>query len=135
MYIDKQYMFSNDQAITVTADSESIIDLGLTEIGEGEPIEILARVALALTGGTSLQVSVVTSASSTFNGSTTILTTAAIAEASLVAGYDFKVGRLPDDALQYIKLVYTVVGTFSAGAMVAGLVLDRDTWKALPNAS
>jgi hypothetical protein len=134
MIFDKQNLFSEDQAVTVTADSTNVIDLGLTETGEGEEIEINAFVTTAFADGTSLKVSLVTSATSTFASTTTMLDTAVILTAALVAGYRFVLGKLPDDMLRYCKLVYTVVGTMSAGKIFAGLNLDHQSWKALPDA-
>lgn len=134
MIFDKENLFSEDQAVTVTADSTNVIDLGLSEMGEGEPINLEARVTTAFAGGTSLKVSLVSSASSTFNGVSTMSESAVIVTATLAQGYRFAFGSLPDDLLRYNKLVYTVVGTHTAGAIFAGLNLDHDTWKALADA-
>ncbi len=131
---DKENMFSEDQAVTVTADSTNVVDLGLSEMGEGEPIDLQVQVTTAFAGGTSLKVSLVSSASSTFNGVSTMAESAVIVAATLTQGYRFAFGSLPDDLLRYNKLVYTVVGTHTAGAVFAGLTLDHETWKALPNA-
>lgn len=132
MYIDKQALFSDDQAITVDAESTNFIDLGddaseIQAIVEKGDIDVLVQVTTALTGGTSLAVRLDTSDSSTFSTSTTLLQTAAIAAASLVEGYQFRLGKLPIGTLRYIRTYYDVVGTFSAGAVTAALVLDRQT--------
>jgi len=134
MIFDKENLFSEDQAITVTADSTSVVDLGLAEMGEGEPINLEVRVTTALTSGTSVQVSLVSSANSTFNGVSTLIESGVIVAATLIQGYRFTFGSLPDDALRYNKLVYTVVGTFAAGNIFAGLNLSKQNWKALPDA-
>lgn len=132
MYIDKQALFSDDQAITVDAESTNSIDLGDDEseiqaLVEKGDIDVLAQVTTALTGGTSLCVQLQTSDSSTFSTATTLLQTAAIAAASLVAGYQFRLGKLPIGTLRYLRLYYDVVGTFSAGKVTGALVLDRQT--------
>jgi len=73
MILDKQNLFSDDQAVTVTADSTNVIDLGIAGMGKGEPVRLIAQVTETFDGGTSLQVSLVTSDSSTFNGATTLV--------------------------------------------------------------
>jgi hypothetical protein len=134
MILDKQNLFSDDQAVTVTADSTNVIDLGIAGMGKGEPVRLIAQVTETFDGGTSLQVSLVTSDSSTFNGATTLVETAAIAETSLLAGYEFGLGGfMPEEIKRYNKLVYTVVGTMTAGTITAGFLLDKQNWAAVPD--
>ena len=134
MILDKQNLFSDDQAVTVTADSTNVIDLGIAGMGKGEPVRLLAQVTETFDGGTSLQASLVTSDSSTFSGATTLVETAAIAEASLRAGYEFGLGGfMPEEIKRYNKLVYTVVGTMTAGTITAGFLLDKQNWAAVPD--
>jgi hypothetical protein len=135
MYLDKENLFSEDQAITVTAASTDVIDLGLTEMGRGEEIEILVQVTTDFADGTSLQVALQTDDNAGFSSAATLFSSAAIATASLVAGYTFAMGKLPDNLVErYVRLYYTVVGTMSAGKVVAGLIKDRQNWAALPDA-
>lgn len=134
MILDKQNLFSDDQAVTVTADSTNVIDLGIAGLGKGEPVRLLAQVTTTFDGGTSIQASLVTSDSSTFSGATTLVETAAIAEASLLAGYEFGLGGfMPEEIKRYNKLVYTVVGTMTAGTITAGFLLDKQNWAAVPD--
>lgn len=134
MILDKQNLFSDDQAVTVTADSTNVIDLGIAGLGKGEPVRLLAQVTTTFDGGTSIQASLVTSDSSTFSGATTLVETAAIAEASLRAGYEFGLGGfMPEEIKRYNKLVYTVVGTMTAGKITAGFLLDKQNWAAVPD--
>ena len=134
MIFDKENLFSEDQAITATADSTNVIDLGLAKMGEGEPINLECRVTTTFADGTSLKVSLVSSASSTFSSVSTMVESGVIVTATLTQGYRFTFGPLPDGLLRYNKLVYTVVGTHTAGAVFAGLNLDRQTWEAKPDA-
>lgn len=132
MFIDKQALFSEDQAITVSAESTNFIDLGddaseIQAIVEKGEADVLVQVTKALDSGTSLAVRLDTSDSSTFSSSTTLLETEAIAEASLVAGYQFRLGKLPIGTLRYLRTYYVAVGTFDAGTVTAALVLDRQT--------
>lgn len=132
MILDHQNLFSNDQAITTSAASTNIIDLGnddskVQALNEKGEIEILIQVTTAFVGGTSIAVAVQADDDSAFGSAETLYTSAAIASADLVAGYKFKIRALPEINKQYIRLYYTVVGTFTAGNILAGLVLDRQT--------
>lgn len=132
MILDKQNLFSEDQAVTVTAVSTNVIDLGnddalVQAMNEKGAVDVYAQVTTAFAGGTSIQAVLKSDDSSTFASATTILSTAAIATAGLKAGYIFKFGTLPLINEQYLQLTYTVVGTMSAGNIMAGLVLDTQT--------
>jgi hypothetical protein len=132
MILDKQNLFSDDQAITATASSTDVIDLGDPSIGKGDikEVEILVQVTAdfdsAADDGT-LVVALRTGA--TASPTTVLVQTAAIAEADLVAGYQFSLATVPVNTLQYIDLNFTVAGSgdFTAGTITAGLVLDRQT--------
>ena len=125
MILDKQNLFSEDQAITTTAVSTNIIDLGTDDSEVVTPnnkdAEILAQVTTTFVGATSVALSLYTDADVAFGSATLMFTTAAVANASLVAGYKFKVPTLPEDVERYVRMTYTVVGTASAGTVMAGL--------------
>lgn len=131
MILDKQNLFSNAQAVTVTAASESVIDLG----AEGakvvtpneKPSHLFVQVVTAFASGTSLKVGLEMDDNASFSSATTVFETAAIGVASLVAGYKFSLPCLPVGMEQFARLYYTVVGTMSAGKITAGLVLDKQT--------
>lgn len=126
-FIDKQNYYSEDQAITTTAVSTNAIDHGLAGIGEGEGLELIAQVTADFAGGTSIAVSLQTDSDENFGTVETVFTTAAIATASLVAGYKFKVGTLPAGLSRHTRLNYTVVGTMTAGTLSAWVGVDRQT--------
>jgi hypothetical protein len=88
-------------------------------------VEIAAQVTEAFTGGTSVAVSLQTDTDEAFGTVETLVTTAAVPVASLVAGYTFRLSTLPVGMKTYSRLYYTVVGTPTAGAVTAGLALDR----------
>lgn len=132
MYLDKQNLFSEDQAVTVTAVSTNVIDLGanaseIQALFEKGMVEVLAQVTTAFADGTSLKVTLQTDSDEAFGTVATVYETAAIAVASLVAGYKFRVGSLPVGIKRYLRLNYTVVGTMSAGKILAGLVLNAQS--------
>lgn len=131
MLFDKENLFSEDQAITATARSTNVIDLGTAETGPGEPIEVLCQVTedfdSAADDGT-LVVALMTDSDAVIGtGGVVLHQTAAIAEAVLVAGYEFRFSAIPNGALRYIDLNFTVAGSgdFTAGKILAGLLFDK----------
>jgi hypothetical protein len=142
MIIDSQALFSDDQAVTATAVSSNIIDLGATgtvpggstalsrDIGKGTPVEILIQwtVAAVSGGASTVTVDLETDDNSSFSSATTLATTGAIAKATLVAGYQMKIHYMPRGAERYIRLNYTVAtANLTAGAVTAGIVAGVQT--------
>lgn len=133
MYIDKENLLCDDMAITDTDKATTnIIDLGADGSATPTPnekgdVEILCIVTEAFTGGTSLSIAAQTDSAEGFGTVETIATTAAIATASLVLGYQFKIA-VPADALKrYFRLYCDVTGTMTAGKITAAIVKDRQT--------
>lgn len=138
MIIDTSLVFSNQQAVTSSAPSTNIIDLGATgtpfgatlplsrRLGEGTPIPLSVSVGQAFAGLTSLQVWVQTSSDGITW--TTVDSGAVIPAASLVPGYLFSVPKMVQEAgSRYLQLYYNVVGTATAGAINAAVVASRQT--------
>jgi hypothetical protein len=131
-------LFSDDQAITATADSTNVIDLGLAgtpfgataslnqDIGKGNPISILIQVTEAFNNATSVGFTLST-------GATTSLGTSIITEtvllASLVVGKQFVVQVLPNQIVeQYLGVQYTVTGAApTTGKITAGITMGNQT--------
>lgn len=141
MIFDKTLLLSDGQAITATAASTNVIDLGATgtplgssvaltrDIGIGDGcVELAVDVTATFNNLTSLQVTVQTSPD---NATWTDLESGrAVPLASLVAGYQFFVpSRFPEGTrARYVRLNYTVVGTApTTGAITAGAVAGRQT--------
>ncbi|WP_175982556.1 Bbp16 family capsid cement protein [Caballeronia zhejiangensis] len=136
MILDQQSLFSDAQAVTVTANSSNVIDTlpsggpnTKSGIGDGEDITLFAQVGTAFAGGTSLQVQLVSADDAALTTNAQVhYDTGAIALASLTAksrqiGVDVPFGKFR----RYVGLKYTVVGTMTAGTMTAGLVKDMQT--------
>lgn len=133
MILDKQQMFSDEQAITSTANSTNVVDLGAfgeaTQDG-GEPLTILAQVIEDFTaaGAGTLTVTLETDDNASFSSATTLLSTAAIAKGTLVGGYQLPISFLAANAERYVRLVYTVAtGPFTAGKITAAISGPRQT--------
>lgn len=138
MILSKQQTFSDDQAITATAVSTNVIDLGEAgtpygaaaalnfDIGKGVMVPILAQVTEDFDNLTSLNIAIET-------GSTTALGTVVVSQdvllADLVAGKQMSIQVLPNDITeQYLGMRYTVTGTApTAGAITAGITMGNQT--------
>ncbi|PTR05681.1 MULTISPECIES: Bbp16 family capsid cement protein [unclassified Novosphingobium] len=140
MIFDNSLLLSSAQAITASAASTNVIDLGATgtpynssvpltrDIGRGEEVELSVAVVASFNNLTSLTVGVQTSPdNSTW---TTRYQGEAVPLASLVAGYQFKFPCCFDEGTdtRYVRLYYTVAGTApTAGSITAGQVASRQT--------
>lgn len=147
MLMDKNTLFSDKQSLAQTAGtylSDKSIDLGaaatdslgnspISDIGRGVPIEVLCQVttAFASSGSATLQVKLVMADDAALSSNLTVLhETAVIAFASLVAGYQFRLGGMPPPGIsqRYLGLQYIVgTATTTAGNILAGLVVDRQS--------
>jgi hypothetical protein len=130
--LDKQLQFSNGQAITVSAASENIVDLGPTGPNgyaagaEGSDwwIHITFPVQFTADGAATMVVAVQTDNDVAFGTPITLYSTAAIGKASLGPGIVSSslpfpgAIRVPIGAKRYLRLYYTV----ATGPMTAGTV-------------
>ena len=138
MILSQELILSDNQAITATADSTNVIDLGVAgtpygavaplnnDKGKGAPIPILIQVTEAFNNLTSLTVTVST-------GATTALGTSVISQtillADLVAGKQLPIVVMPNDITErYFGLEYTVTGTApTLGTVTAGITMGVQT--------
>lgn len=125
MLFDSTNLFSEDQAITATAASTNVVNLGSSrgDIGKGTAIPIFIGVTTAFATLTSLTVAIQTDSVENFASPKT-LTEQTIALASLTAGAQFNFNVIPTGANeQYIRIYYTVTGSdATAGKITAGIV-------------
>lgn len=147
MIFDKLDMFSDATAVTATAISD-VRDLGpLTgntgrDIGSGEPLwlYILCTETAVSAGATTVTFSLESDSTADLATSATVhWTSAAIAKASLVAGFVVAKIAVPvGPAANYEKFLgirYTVaVANLSAGKFTAALVRNVDTFRAYADA-
>ena len=126
MIIDDKLVLSDKQLITVTAASTNVLNFGEVNanLGEGTPLVIRFIVEVAFATGTSLQISLQHGATDT--PATTLVSLPAILTAALTKGAYIPEIKIPDEHLQYMRLYYTVVGTYDTGsALTAFISLDR----------
>lgn len=141
MIFNAEELFSDDQAITATAASTNVLDLGATgtvygaaaaitrDIGPGEPIPLLIQVTETFATLTSLDVQIELDSTTTFTPDSTIDVQLAVPAATLVAGYKMPYIYVPNDVnLRYMRLKYTVNGSnATAGKITAGIVAGVQT--------
>jgi hypothetical protein len=137
-----------DAPTTGTQAASNIIDLGVVGlppfasgggardigVGDNPSLKLSAIVVVAFTVGTSLQLQLQgapDSGTGTQGSYTTMWTSAAIAEASLVAGAQLANVDVPrvvygQPIPRFLKLNFISVGTHSTGTIEANIVIDRD---------
>ena len=123
MIIDAQNLFSDAQALTATAVSTNVIDLGADRnIGIGEPMAVVVCIDVALDGTTTDETYVVTVQSGSTATPTTVIATRTITYTEGVIGAKF-VLPLPADtsADRYLRVNYTLGGTTPTGTVTTFL--------------
>lgn len=126
MYLDKQNLFSQNQAVTAAAAADNTVDLGPGDTGPSENISLFANAGTAFTGAGTLVVEVQTADEVNAGALVTPVTVATypVANATLKAGGKLVAARLPHGMKRYAGLNYAVTGTLNAGTITAGLVWD-----------
>lgn len=142
MVLDNEVIFSDKQAITASGATAStnVLDLGQPgvtaynsiqlrrRLGRG-PIPLLVKIDEAFAGAmTTLTVDIQEGDASDFSGvNRVVASSGAIAKASLVPGFQFPYKVLPRDIKsRYLRFLYTMDDTASAGQVTAALVAAVD---------
>nr|WP_154927529.1 hypothetical protein [Pantoea agglomerans] len=132
MTLDKLLMFSEAQAVTASAASTDVIDLGpidgtRRDIGVGYPLELFVNVntTAAAAGAATVNIQLQTSPdNSTW---TTLTSTGDLALSALTAGKRVMSQKVPQGVQRYLRVNYVVgTGPLTAGAFTAGINLDVD---------
>lgn len=124
MILDKFLVFSDAQAVTASAASDSIIDLGGAGDAVGSELFFCVRVDTdaASTGSATVTFALQTDSVSTFGSAVTLYASAAIAKASLVAKAEPVKVKIPVGAKRFLRGYYTVgTADLSAGKFDAFL--------------
>ena len=129
MITDKETRLCKAQAVTTSTEySDFAYDTADgSDINGSGALILYVNVGTAFTGGTSLDVKYVNSASADLTSLVVLASTGAIVEASLTAGARLLRLRVPANTLRYVGLQFVTVGTHSTGTINAGLVRDADT--------
>lgn len=134
MIFDQQTLLSDQQAVTASAASTNVIDLGpiasgvARDIGKGQPIPLRIQVTEAFNNLTSLAFALQVDDNEAFASPKTVWTTTVVL-ADLKAGKVIipeYVARGTDE--RYMRLYYTVTGTApGTGKITAGVVLGAQS--------
>lgn len=125
MILDKQTLLSDAQAITATAASTNLIDLGVArDIGKGKEIPLLIQVVESFNNLTSLKIDIETDDNSGFASAKVVASHTAVL-ADLVAGFIVPLDKVPRGTKErYVRLNYTVTGAApAAGKITAGVTM------------
>ncbi len=143
MYVDAQNEFSNSQAVTATAISTNVLDLGetptLRDLGHDTPIYLVVQTAVAATDtGSDATLTVTLESDSTADlatSPTVHYSSGAVAFADFSpAGTQIAAVALPHgDYERYLGVRFTVgAGPLTAGQFDAFLTTDVQKWQAYP---
>lgn len=142
MIFSANQIFSSDQALTATAVSTNVIDLGAVgivpragaaakrDIGKGTNIPIRVQVTQSFNNLTSLIVTVEQSVDEAFTSPVIAFTSPTYALADLAVGAR---DLLPEEVpvgvnLRYVRLKYTIAGTApTLGKVFAGITMGNQT--------
>lgn len=138
MIFSAQQLFSDDQAITASADSTNVIDLGVAgtpygaaaalndDVGKGAKIPFLAQVTEAFNNLTSLEIKISTGATTALG---TTIASQVILLADLAVGKQINIDVLPNGITErYLGVEYVVVGTApTTGKITAGITMGNQT--------
>jgi hypothetical protein len=128
MIYDKETIFSDGQAITVSAPSTNSYDCGpVRDIGTGQEATVSAVVTEAVTadGAATVTIELQTASDAAFTIPITLATSRAIPKATLVQGAQAFFAVVPRGCLRHLRLYYTVTtGPLTAGKFTAALSLD-----------
>lgn len=152
MILDAFQRFDDNSSLAIAAGtqaSQNVLDYGILSgipssangggardmgIGDDPALKLLVQVGTTFTGGTSLQVAIQGAPDNGSGAPGTFVTwysSYAVLLASLNAGsrlLEMDFPRPPDGVVvpRFVRLLYTVVGTMTAGTVSAFVVLDRD---------
>ena len=122
MILDEQGLFSKNQAIKGSCESENILDLGTREVSFGTPVEVFIQVTEDFNNLTSLDIKVQTSIEEYFSDSVDLIEQTMILS-ELKEGATSSIKFLPKGNLGYMRLFYTVSGNApTTGKIIAGIV-------------
>lgn len=132
MILDKLLMFSEAQAVTASAASTDVIDLGpidgnRRDIGVGYPLELFVNVNTTATAAGAATVNVQLQTSPDNSTWTTLTSSGDLALSALTAGKRVYSTKVPAGVQRYLRVNYNVgTGPLTAGAFTAGINLDVD---------
>jgi len=129
-FIDKQAILSEDQAVTASAASTNVIDLGAVDskimANPDYNIKIVVQVTVDFAALTSLAIALQCDTTAAF-GSATSLESQSVVLANLTAGKQYTF-HVPRNTERFLRMYYTVTGDdATAGKLHAAVVIDHQS--------
>lgn len=127
-YIDDHLVMSDKQAVTASAASTNVIDLGAAGIGDGRGLRLLLNVDEAATasGAATVGFTLQTAVDAVFSTPVQLTVAPAIPKADIVKGATLLEFTIPPSVLRYVRMYYTVAtGPLTAGKFTAALVMEK----------
>ncbi len=130
MILDNELIFSDKQAITATAASTNVLDLGSVDAGNSDNLFVSVSVDEGFTNLTSLGIKLQSASNAAFTTPVDSSLSSTVLLADLTAGTEAVKAKLPFDLERYVRMYYTVTGTApDAGEVTASIVTNLQTNK------
>ncbi|WP_320176075.1 Bbp16 family capsid cement protein [Maridesulfovibrio sp.] len=128
MYLDKELCFCDEQAVTASAVSQNVINVG-EDCGSGGNVRLKVMVdGEDFATLTSLRVGVQASGTDDFSLFDTLFESGSMPVAELKQGYSFPLPSLPVTHKGFLRLSFTVTGSNATAGKVSGyLIMDDQT--------
>ena len=117
---DETLFYSKEQAVTATANSTNVLDLGGGDLVHG--LYLVLQVGTAFAGLTKLEATLETADDAAFSSAETVMTLPGYSAESLTENKVLCKVCLPVGMKKYSRIKYTVTGTGTAGTMSAFLM-------------
>lgn len=126
MYLDKELCFCEEQAVTASAVSLNVINVG-EDCGSGGNVKLKVMVdGEDFASLTSLRVGVQASDSDDFSLFDTLFESGSIPVADLKQGYNFPLPSLPVKHKGCLRLSFTVSGSNATSGKISGYLIMND---------
>jgi len=126
MIIDTYNEFSDGQAITADAVSDSVVDLLTAGDAIGNEMYLVVQVDAAFNTLTNLTISLETDTDEDFGGSPVLLQSFIVLLAALTINTTVVVARIPRGCERYLRMDYNVVGTDPTTGSISAFLVQGD---------
>ena len=129
MILDKETLFSDNQEILMSMESDNVYDCGSDNgmiqelINNG--IKIYFLVTTPFVAGDCLHIALQTDDNKDFNNPINLFCTEKLNVYQLTEGRSLRADYVPSGIKRFLRLYYFVVGVMTAGAINSGLIIDK----------
>jgi len=132
--MDADLVLGSALAVTSSPVRSTVLDMKAAsrDVGKGNPMKLVIKVGTAFASGTDITFDLETDTVVGMGSAVKKLTVPAVLLASLTAGAKILEVDLPVGLKQFISVLATPNGAFSAGTLNIYIVVDDGNWAALP---